>query len=117
MNHASHIKVVGVNERGRIVGDGHHRAKLTQDVVNQLRDLHEDEANPVGYRRLARMFGIPVGTVQRICTYERWQTAVEYRRVVVQHKPLSNQARNMYETERVAAPGGGHVEKSGESDD
>lgn len=116
MNHASHIKVVGVNDRGRIVGDGHHRAKLTQDVVNRLRDLHEDETNPLGYRRLARMFGIPVGTVQRICTYERWQTAVEYRRVVVKHQPLSNQARNMYETERGGPLHCKPVEESGKSD-
>lgn len=109
LNHASHIKVVGVNDRGYRVGASHPKAKLTQEDVNRIRDLHEEEH--MGYRRIARLFGLHRATVVQICSYTRWQTPTSFRKVVVQKEPV------MYETERVATPGGGHVEKSGESDD
>ena len=36
-------QVVGVNDRGYRVGASHPKAKLTQEDVNRIRDLHEEE--------------------------------------------------------------------------
>mgnify|MGYP006921293191 CR=1 FL=1 len=109
VNHASHIKVVGVNDRGYRVGASNPKAKLTQAMVDEMRDLHEDKH--VGYRRLARMFGVPRGTVQHVCNYTSWQTPTSFRKVVVQKEPV------MYETERGGPLQCKPVDESGKSDD
>lgn len=87
-----------MNDRGRRVGASHPKAKLTQEQVNRIRDLHEDER--LGYRRIARMFGLHRSTVVQICSYTRWQTPTSFRKVVVQSETAVKQASNQYETER-----------------
>ena len=109
LNHASHIKVVGVNDRGYRVGASHPKAKLTQEDVNRIRDLHEGEHR--GYRRIARLVGLHRATVVQICSYTRWQTPTSFRKVVVQKEPV------MYETERGGPLQCKPVEESGKSDD
>lgn len=60
---------VGVNLEGRIVGQHHHRAKLSDSLVKKLRDLHEHWG--LGWRRLARQFELTPITVKKILAYER----------------------------------------------
>jgi len=54
-------------------GQRHHSATLTDGEVDRMRQLHEEfpigDERHLGYRKLARMFDVPRGTVQRICTY------------------------------------------------
>lgn len=76
------IVIVTVNELGYRIGASHHNARIPQEVVDQLRDLHEDES--IGYRRLAKMFNLSRSVVQKICNYERRaQTPDRWKRVVI----------------------------------
>jgi hypothetical protein len=61
--------VVGVNERGRRIGETHHNALISDAQVDRMRDRHEDDG--LGYRKIAREFGVALTTVRKICTYER----------------------------------------------
>lgn len=59
------------NHLGYRVGEGHHRAKLTDKQVARMRWWHEQRG--IGYRRLAQMFGCGQSTARDICTYRtRW---------------------------------------------
>lgn len=71
---------IAINERGYRIGSSHHNCTIPDDVVSRIRDLHEDCG--IGYRRLARMFGISRGAVQKICNYSRRaQSVASWRRV------------------------------------
>ena len=82
MNHANlWTSVVGVNERGASSATGTTGladAGRGQPATRPARGRDQ----PAGVSAAGEDVRHPVGTVQRICTYERWQTAVEYRRVV-----------------------------------
>lgn len=74
--------VIAVNEQGYRIGSSHHNAKIPDEIVDAIRDMHEDHG--VGYRKLAVIFNLPRGTIQKICTYERraqtpdrWKTVRE----------------------------------------
>jgi hypothetical protein len=72
--------MVGVNDRGDRVGESHVRAKLSDSLVNHLRNLHEHQG--LGWRRLAELFTeIPPSTIQKIIAYERRaQTPTRWKR-------------------------------------
>ena len=71
-------RMVGVNERGLLVGEDHPGAKLTDAEVELMRRMHEFEK--IGYRRLCAMFEVSKTTVRRICKYEvRCQPVERYR--------------------------------------
>jgi hypothetical protein len=73
-------RIVGVNEAGLRVGEDHPRAKLTDEEVERMRAMHEQEH--IGYRRLAKMFELSKRTVAKICRYEmRNQSAARYRTI------------------------------------
>lgn len=55
----------------RTVGEKHHRAKVPDAVVVTLRDLHEREVEPLGWRRLAHLFEINPETIKAIIYYRR----------------------------------------------
>lgn len=63
------VEVIAVNEQGYRIGMSHHNARISDETVDQIRDLHEEEN--IGYRRLAQMFGLTRSVIQKICTYER----------------------------------------------
>ena len=67
-----------ISDCGRIIGESHPRAKLSDAMVETLRDLNEEG---IGYRRLAKMFNLPRSTVACICQYTR-RNAYSTRRVV-----------------------------------
>lgn len=62
-------RMVAVNERGYRIGDSHQRAKLTDEQVEQIRELFEDGFH--SYRRLAKMFTVNRGTIRDIVTFRR----------------------------------------------
>lgn len=73
-------RYVALNERGYRIGESHHNCTIPQDVVDRLRDLHEE--HKIGYRRLARMFNLSRGAVQKICNYtRRAQVPERWRRI------------------------------------
>lgn len=63
------VVVIAVNEQGYRIGMSHHNARISDEIVDRIRDLHEEEN--IGYRRLAQMFGLTRSVIQKICTYER----------------------------------------------
>lgn len=52
---------------GHIQGEQHHRAKLTDAEVAEMRELHEQAE--IGYKTLGKMFNCPKGTARNICQY------------------------------------------------
>lgn len=70
--------LVAVNEQGRIIGEDHPNAKLTDREVEVMRTMHE---NGCGLTELARAFEVSKRTVWRIVTYRmRAQTIAGHRR-------------------------------------
>ena len=74
--------IVALNESGRRIGATHHNATISDAVVDQIRDRHENDG--LGYVALAREFNLSKNTVRKICTYERRaQTPARYIRMRV----------------------------------
>lgn len=77
-------RLVAVNDRGRRVGEDHHRAKLTDDEVELIRELAHpsDGAEPMPHRTIAEKFEISRGTVADIVSFRRRASyPVGWRRV------------------------------------
>ena len=62
-------KVIALNDQGYRIGSSHHNSTIPDELIDTIRDLHEDDA--LGYRKLAKMFNMSINTVRKICTYER----------------------------------------------
>lgn len=62
-------KSVAINESGYAVGEDHHNAKLTNEQIDRIRDLHEDYG--LSYRQLAAMYGVSKSSIADICQYRR----------------------------------------------
>lgn len=61
--------LVAVNDRGYVIGEGHHRAKLADSDIDLILELH---ALGLGYAQIAAKFddlpgGIAKSTVRRVC--------------------------------------------------
>lgn len=71
---------VALNERGYRIGSSHHNSTIPDEIVNRIRDLHEDHG--LGYRRLARMFNLKRSFIQKVCNYViRAQTPARWKRI------------------------------------
>ena len=62
-------KLIGVDEKGYRIGESHPKARLTDAQVEQIRTLYEEGF--VGYRALAKWYGVPRTTIAGICSYTR----------------------------------------------
>lgn len=72
--------LVGYNENGYRCGPTHHNCRIPQEIVDKMRDMHEDKK--IGYRRLSAIFGVKKSTVQKICKYFiRAQTPRSWKRI------------------------------------
>lgn len=72
--------IVAVNEQGYRIGSSHHNARLSDETVDQIRDMHEDMS--FGYRKIAKLLGLSRHVVAKICRYERRaQTPDRWKRV------------------------------------
>jgi len=73
--------IVAVNEQGYRIGISHHNARIPDEIIDQIRDLHEDLG--IGYRKLAKQFNLTRSAVQKICNYERRaQTPDRWKKIV-----------------------------------
>lgn len=63
-------KTLTLNDRRYRIGESHHRARLTDEQVDLMRELHEQEIDPWGYRRLAKRFDVSKSTARDICQYK-----------------------------------------------
>jgi len=61
--------VIPVNETGHVIGERHHRAKLSDRQVALMLELHEEWG--FSYRKLAWVFGVTRAQVRNICTYRQ----------------------------------------------
>jgi hypothetical protein len=74
------LRLVGVGESGRVVGEWHHNAKLSDAEVDLLRELREIEG--WSWTRLATTFGISRAGVRSIGNYRcRAQAPVRFKKV------------------------------------
>lgn len=60
---------VPVNDRGARIGEKHWNAKLSDQQIEEIRDLHEDEN--ISYGQLAKRFNTSKEAIAKICRYER----------------------------------------------
>jgi len=60
---------VPVNDRGIGIGQYHHRSTIPDEIVDQMRDLHEIRG--LSYMQLAMKFKLNYHYVKKICRYER----------------------------------------------
>ncbi len=64
------IKWVKVSqESGRLCGESHPQAKLSDDQVEQIRCMKEDQG--LSYREIATKMGVKYDTIVSICKYHR----------------------------------------------
>lgn len=76
-------KTIAVNERGYSVGEDHHNARLTNEQVDRIRELHEDF--DLTYTQLAAMYNVSKSNIRDICQYRRRaQTPFGYKTLVVE---------------------------------
>lgn len=62
-------KVIAVNDKGYAIGEDHRNAKLTNEQIDRIRDLHEDHG--LKYSQLAEMYGVSKSMIAGICQYRR----------------------------------------------
>lgn len=63
------IRYVATNDRGMLIGKYHPNCRHSDDLIDRIRDLHEEES--MGYRKIANLLGISRHTVRDICRYTR----------------------------------------------
>lgn len=62
-------KMIALNEQGKLIGEDHQFATLTNEQVDRIRDLHEDHG--LSYGQLATMYNASKSTIAGICQYRR----------------------------------------------
>lgn len=60
------IDLVGVNEKGRRVGEDNPNAVLTDHEVELLLEMRDSTVPPMGYRKLAKAFDISKSQARNI---------------------------------------------------
>lgn len=76
-------KSVAINESGYPLGQDHHNAKLTNEQVDRIRDLHEEHG--LSYTQLAAMYCVSKSMIAGICQYRRRaQTPFGYKTLNVE---------------------------------
>ena len=73
--------IVGINDQGKRVGEGHHRAKLTDHEIELIRWLYDDG---MSISEIARKFEIPKSHCWDICHYTvRCQTVSRFKEIEI----------------------------------
>ena len=67
--------LVAVNESGFRIGQDHPNAKLSNDEIDKIRDMREEEG--MRYTDIAKIVGLSKGAVAKICRYERRAQTIE----------------------------------------
>lgn len=66
----AHVPVAAVELPGRPTGESHHSSKLTAELVTELRERHR---KGVGYKNLAKQFGISPATAREAVIRQTWR--------------------------------------------
>ena len=101
------MRTTFVSEYGQYVGRDHHRAKLTDEQVDEIRDLHE--SGEYGYARLAKKYGVHKSTIRGICRYEERIASPHSQLRIVEittydHKRFDDCGNPVKRTRRVRLP-------------
>ena len=73
--------IVGLSDQGKRIGEGHHRAKLTDHEIDLIRELYDDG---MSISEIARKFEIGKSHCWDICHYTvRVQTASRFKEIEV----------------------------------
>ena len=76
-------KTIAVNESGYRLGEDHHHARLSNEQVDRIRDLHEEHG--LSYTQLAAMYSVSKSSIADICQYRRRaQTPFGYKTLNVE---------------------------------
>lgn len=76
------VLVVPLNEYGRRIGEHHPNARISDETVDRIRELHEDFG--WGYLAICAELKLSLTAVRKICTYERRaQTPFKWKRMKV----------------------------------
>lgn len=71
---------IPVNEKGRRIGQYHPRSTVSDEMVEQMREMHEERGK--SYGQIALKFKKSINTVKKICRYERRaETPARWKRV------------------------------------
>jgi len=69
--------IIALSERGRVIGESHPNAKLSNNEVESMRDDHE--YNGLSTAQVANKYGQPFGTTKKILFYQsRAATAARF---------------------------------------
>ncbi|MDT3669517.1 MAG: hypothetical protein ROZ37_04180 [Aromatoleum sp.] len=60
---------VGVNDQGLRIGKYHQNCRHSDEMVDRVRALREDEG--LTYAEISAATGVPKGTIASICRYDR----------------------------------------------
>lgn len=72
--------IVAVNELGYRIGSSHHNCTVSDEVIDKIRDLHEDDE--MSYSKIAKLLNLSKNFVAKVCRYERRaQTPDRWKRV------------------------------------
>jgi hypothetical protein len=74
-------RYVAINDTGHRIGEGHPRAKLSDEQVEEMRQLYEQGDH--GYRRLSTLFGVPKRTVRDIVLLKRRNQWADRHKIIV----------------------------------
>ena len=76
---------IAVNTEGYRINSSHHNCRISETVVDAIRELREDFN--LGYGTLSTIFSLPRGTIAKICKYQirgqtpdRWKTIYKTRK-------------------------------------
>lgn len=85
-------RFIAINDIGRRIGETHHRSTIPDEIVDAIREMHEDRG--WSYQRIAMRLKLPVPTVAKICRYERRaQTADRYLWVEVKTVAMTTDSK------------------------
>jgi DNA invertase Pin-like site-specific DNA recombinase len=80
MSKGGKTMMVGVNDLGYRIGTSHHNCRVSDETIDKIRELHEDENK--SYRQIAKLLGLSKDFVAKVCRYERRaQTPERWKRV------------------------------------
>ena len=72
--------IVAVNELGYRIGTSHHNCTVSDEVIDKIRDLHEDDAMSIS--KVAERENLTENFLAKVCRYERRaQTPDRWKRV------------------------------------
>jgi len=75
-------KMFAYNADGKRIGEDHPNARLTDEQIDRIRDLHED--HDLKYSQLAEMYGVSKSMIAGVCQYRRRaQTPFGWKRLEV----------------------------------